>query len=101
MDIPVSCTLEPAEARSQLGEWQEMLRQVVGASERVSPNRLELTLLPEADIGSVVELSQREAACCAFFSFSIAIRADRLVFAVEVPNGAVAILDQLTSGTAA
>lgn len=69
-------------------------------SERVSPNRLELKLLPNADIRSVISLAQREAACCAFFSFTIEIEADRLVLAVEVPNDAVETLDQLVSDTA-
>ena len=95
--IPIACTLQPSDARSQLGEWQEVLDQVVGGRERVSPNRLELSLLPEVDIGSVIGLAQREAACCAFFSFAIEIWADRLVLTVEVPNDAVEILDQLVS----
>jgi hypothetical protein len=98
--IPIVCTLQPSDARSQLGEWQEVLRSVMDGAERVSPNRLELSLLPDADIGSVISLAQREAACCAFFSFAIEIQADRLVLAVEVPNDAVEILDQLVSSTA-
>ena len=69
-------------------------------SERVAPNRLQLTLLPDADTGSVISLAQREVACCAFFSFTIDIRADRLVLAVEVPDGALEILDELYSGNA-
>ena len=69
-------------------------------AERVSPTRLELALSPDADLGSVVSLAQREAACCAFFSFAIEIQADRLVLVVEVPNDAVEILDQLISSTA-
>lgn len=93
----MACTLEPGDVRSQLGEWQEALRQDVDRSERVSPNRLELSLLPDADIGSVITLAQRETACCAFFSFTIEIQADRLVLAVEVPNDAVEILDQLVT----
>lgn len=67
--------------------------------ERVSPNRLELSLLPDADIESVVGLAQREIACCSFFSFAIEIQADRLVLAVEVPNDAIEILDQLIPST--
>ena len=93
--IPISCTLQVNDARSQLGEWREVFRRIVNGSERVSPNRLELGLLPETDIGSVISLAQREVACCAFFSFAIEIEADRLVLAVEVPNDAVEILDQL------
>lgn len=100
MKIPIACTLQPSEARSQLGEWREVLHQVTNRSERVSPNRLEVGLLPDADIGLVIDLAQREAACCTFFSFAIEIQADRLVLAVEVPNAAVEVLDQLVSSTA-
>jgi hypothetical protein len=98
--IPIACTLQPSDARSQLSEWQEMLRRVMDGSERVSSNRLELSLLPDADIGSVVSLAQRETACCAFFSFTIEIEADRVLLVVEVPNEAVEILDLLSSTAA-
>jgi hypothetical protein len=98
--VPIACSLRPDDARSQLDEWQEMLRQVMDGAERVSPNRLELGLLPNADIESVISLARREAACCVFFSFAIEIQADRLVLTVEVPNDAVEILDQLVPSTA-
>ena len=91
----MACTLEPDDARSQLGEWQELLQRVVGRSERPTPNRLELNLIPDSEIESVVGLARREAACCPFFSFSIVIRADRLVLVIEVPDNAVEILDDL------
>ena len=85
--------LNSASGRSSSGEsWVR--------AERVSPVRLELRLLPEADIGAVINLAQLEAACCAFFSFTIEIEADRLVLAVEVPSDAVEALDQLVSDTA-
>jgi hypothetical protein len=98
--IPIACTLQPSDARSQLGEWQEMLHQVTNRSERVLPNRLELSLIPDADIGPLISLAQREAACCTFFSFAIVIQADRLILAVGVPDNAAEILDQLVSSTA-
>lgn len=98
--IPIACTLQPGDARSQLGEWQEVLGQVVDGRERVSPNRLEFRLSPGADIAAVISLAQREVSCCAFFSFAIEIQADRLVLAVEVPNDAVETLDQLVSSAA-
>jgi len=100
VDIPIACTLEPNDARSQLGEWHEILHRVVDGTERVSPSRLEFSLLPDVDIASVINLAQREVTCCAFFSFSIEIRADHLVLSVQVPNEAVEILDQLVSGIA-
>ena len=68
-----------------------MLPRVTNGAVRVSPTRLELTIKPDADIGPLVNLAQREAACCAFFSFSIEIQAARLVLddAVEILNGLV------------
>ncbi len=76
-----------------------MLQGVVDRFERASPNRLELDLRPGADIGAVISLAQREAACCPFFSFTIEIGSDRLVLTVEVPTGAPEVLDQLVSDT--
>jgi hypothetical protein len=95
VEIPLACTLGPDDARSQLDEWRELLQRVAGRSERPAPNRLELSLIPDSEIESVVRLAQREAGCCPFFSFSIDIRADRLVLVVEVPDSAVEVLDHL------
>jgi hypothetical protein len=97
VSIPISCSLEPGDARSQLGEWQDVLLRVVDSSERVSPNRLELSIVPDSEVDAVIRLAQREAACCPFFRFTVEIGADRLVLAVEVPDDAVEILDQLVS----
>jgi hypothetical protein len=79
----------------QLGEWDEVLLQSVAGSERTAPGRLELTLVPDADIGALSALARREVACCPFFSFTLVIRTDQLMLAVEVPDDAVEILDQL------
>jgi hypothetical protein len=95
--VPIACSLEQSDAASRLGEWQELLRLVVGRSERVSPNRLELSLIPASDIVSAIGLAQREAACCPFFTFTLEIAAEHLVLVVEVPNDAVEILDQLVA----
>ncbi len=95
MNIPIACTLQPSDARSQLGEWQELHGRAIGRTERVSPTRLELTLLPQPDIESIIDLARREVACCPFFSFAIEIHAEHLVLAVNVPDDAIGILDQL------
>jgi hypothetical protein len=71
----------------------------VDGRERVSPNRLELRLAPDVDIGSVIGLAQREAASCTFFSFAVEIQTGCLVLVVEVPDDAVDILDELVSCT--
>jgi hypothetical protein len=99
MKVPISCSLEPTEAKSQLDEWKQ-LRRVLDQVERVSPRRLRLILLPDADVASVVALAQKEKACCPFFTFTIEIAADHLVFVVEVPADAIEILDNLVSGEA-
>ncbi len=95
--VPIACTLLPADASSQLRDWREMLPRLTSRSERISPNRLEHTLSPDADIRALLNLAQREAACCSFFSFSIEIQPDRLVLAVKVPDDAIEILDGLVA----
>ena len=97
MSIPISCSLQPGEARSQLGEWQDVILRVIDRSERVSPNRLELSLIPDSDVGAAIRLAQREAACCPFFTFTIEIGAEQLILVVEVPDDAIGVLDQLVS----
>jgi len=74
-----------------------VLLQAVDRSARVSPNRLELSLLPDSDVASIINLAQREAACCPFFPFAMEIQIDRLTLAVEVPDDAVEIPDQFGS----
>jgi hypothetical protein len=95
--IPISCSLEQSDAQSQLAEWQGVLRQVVYRSERVSPNRLELKLIPDSEIAPVIRLAQREVACCPFFTFTFEIGADGSVLAVDVPDDAIEILDHLAA----
>lgn len=99
MDVPIACSLEPGDARSQLAEWRTVLDRVVERSERTSPNRLEFALSPASDISPVIALARREAVCCPFFSFTVEIGAGRLVLAVQVPDDAVGVLDGFAAGT--
>ncbi len=97
MRIPVACRLESADAQAQAGEWQELLRRIAEDPRRISSNRLELHLSPGAEVTSVIDLAQREMACCPFFSFSIEIEADGLLLVIEVPDSAASVLDRFTS----
>ena len=97
MKIPIACTLEPGAARLQLGEWQDTVCQAVRSSVRVSANRLELGLLPGAEVEPIVHLAQRETRCCPFFTFSLEIHAERLTLVVEATDEAVEALDQVVS----
>lgn len=94
--IPITCSLEPGAANAQLGEWRELLGRV-DHRDRVSPTRLELSPLRDSDIVEVVQLAQREVACCPFFTFFIEIRHERLLLAIEVPTDAIEVLDELMS----
>jgi hypothetical protein len=89
--------LDPEGAKSQWGEWQELLGKAVTRRERVTSNRLELTLSSKCDVGSLVRLAQREVECCPFFRFTLILEVNSLALIVEVSDGAVEILDQLTS----
>jgi hypothetical protein len=92
--IPIACSLEPEVAHAQLGEWRQLLGRV-DHRERVSPTRLELSPLRESDIVDVVRLARREVACCPFFTFAIEIGHERLILAIEVPDEAVGVLDEV------
>ena len=97
MKIPIACSLDSDSARTQLNEWQEQLGNAVAHRERVTANRLELTLSSKCDVGSLVNLAQREVECCPFFRFTLAIEVDGVVLSVEVPDDAVEILNQMES----
>ena len=95
MTIPIACSLTPSAARSQLDEWRELLDAAVVRRRRISAGRLELDIDPAfRPLDDLVGLARREAACCGFFAFSLAIDAELLTFVIEVPPGAEAVLDQ-------
>jgi len=93
MEIPLACELDADAARAQVDEWSDLLARSVDGSTRVAPGRAELRLRQGADVGEVVALAQREARCCGFFRFRLAIGADRVTLVVEVPDAAAPALD--------
>jgi hypothetical protein len=99
---PIACTLEAGAARAQLDEWRELLAGAVEGRHRVSTGRLELTLSSGFDqVDALVRLAQRETACCAFFTFSIAIGAEALTLVIQAPDGAESILDNFADAAGA
>lgn len=94
--IPVACSLDARAAKAQLDEWRGLLGRVVHR-QRVSPTRLELSPLRDSDLVDIVQLAQREVACCPFFTFVIEIKHERLLLAIEVPTDAIEVLDELIS----
>jgi hypothetical protein len=98
MQTPIACTLEAGAARAQLDEWRDLLADTVERRHRVSTGRLELVLSSGFDqVDALVRLAQRETACCAFFTFSVAIRAEALILVIEAPDDAEAILDDFAN----
>jgi hypothetical protein len=94
VDIPIACSLTPAGAQSQLGEWRTLLAAAVTGVQRPAPTTLMLRLREDpGQLAAVVALAQREKACCPFFGFAIEIAADGLTLQVTVPPDAVSLLD--------
>ncbi len=97
METPTACTLDADSARARIEEWQAVGVRAVGHARRAGPGRLELTLLPDADVGSILRLAQEEVACCAFFRFSFTVDPESVTVAISVPDEASSILDQFAS----
>jgi hypothetical protein len=98
VETPIACALEPGAARAQLDAWRDLLDGAIERRTRVATGRLELVLSSGFDqVDALVRLAQRETTCCAFFTFSVAVRADGLTLVVEVPDDAAAILDDFAN----
>ncbi len=95
VETPIACSLDAASARSQLGEWRVLVERDVVRTERADEGRVVLVLRPGLDVGKVVDLAQREVACCPFFSFTLEIRDSCLALVVGAPAEASVLLDTL------
>lgn len=92
--VPIACSLTAGAARSQMGEWRELLTASVVAAERISPTTVSFQLGEDLDqLSAIVRLAQREKACCPFFDFAILIDTDRVALRISVPADAIDILD--------
>jgi hypothetical protein len=97
MEAPIACTLDTEAAHDRIGEWRAVGVRSVASAYRYGPGRLELTLLPDADVESILRLARQEVACCAFFRFSLTIAAESVTLAIGVPDEASSVLDQFAS----
>jgi hypothetical protein len=98
MEPSVVCWLDGASARSQVAEWRALLASIVATVEWTSPTSVTMELHPDSgSLATLVALVKREAACCAFFRFTLEIdeRGSRL--AVAVPADATSILQDFVS----
>jgi hypothetical protein len=102
VEIPIACTLSEKQAHAQLGEWQELVARSVRRTSRVASTRLDLTLRSDlVDLISLVRLVQREKECCAFFEFTLDIKADAVALVIEVPEEADGVLDEFVASISA
>jgi hypothetical protein len=99
-EIPVACALPDDAARSQLDEWRRLTDSPSVTVERASPTELAIHLGAGADIPVVIDLAQREKACCPFFEFSLDIGAESSCLRLRVPDDAAPVLDGLLAGRA-
>ena len=95
MEIPIACSLEASDARAQLDEWKELFSNAMTRVDRVAPTRFEVSFRPDLlELSELVQLAQREKACCPFFNFTLIIDSAMTTFVVEVPDDASSVLDQ-------
>jgi hypothetical protein len=93
MEIPASCTLPSAERPLRLAEFAGLFATSTRAVDRVSPTRLRLRLDDDPGvIATARDLAAREAACCAFFTFTFG---DGGELTVDVPPVQALVLDGL------
>jgi hypothetical protein len=98
MKVPIACTLSPEDAADRVEEWRSALVTTVTRIARLAPARAELRLVGEpGDIAMLVNLTQREKACCELFGFAFEVASDAVTLVVSVPNDAVEVLDGFTA----
>ncbi|MGH3383449.1 MAG: hypothetical protein ACRDO1_02610 [Nocardioidaceae bacterium] len=97
-----ACTLPTVEQPLRVAEFDALFAQHVVKVERLSPTRLGLLLSgPEGLAGEVTDLTDRETACCSFFTFTVSApddgqsEAGRLRLDIEVPAARADVLTAL------
>ena len=91
---PDACTLLTAEQPLRLAEFDALFANHIIGVKRVTPTRLVLTLTGPPDLpAQVMDLTDRESACCSFFTFTVSTDQDsgsgsRVRLDVAVPAAA-------------
>lgn len=99
---PDACTLPTADQPLRLAEFDALFTNHTIGVDRVTPTGLVLTLTGPPDLAAQVkDLTDRESACCSFFTFTVSTDEDsgtesRVRLDVVVPDAHVDVLDALT-----
>jgi hypothetical protein len=91
-----SCTLPTEGQAARLAAFEDLFRTAVTGIERPAPTRLRLNLAPAA-AATAADLAVREADCCGFFTFSLAIGAGRLDMDITVSEPRTGVLDGIAA----
>jgi hypothetical protein len=97
---PAACTLPTVDRPLRVAEFDDLFTTALRGQQRLSPTHLSWHLDPVAE-AVARDLTERETACCSFFSFSFAADGDALRLDVEVPAAHIRVLDALAGRAAA
>ncbi len=94
LSLTDSCTLPVAERPLRAAEFDALFAAYLVGLEPITPTRLSMLLAgSEGLLGMVRDLTERESACCSFFTFTLAPADDGAVrLDVEVPPARAAVL---------
>lgn len=97
-DVPIACTLSPAELPDRLAGARELGAQALRGLE-VSDRRAVLRFAGHRE--DVDALVAAESACCAFFEFGVREDGDRVELEIRTPEGGELVLRGLVAGVVA
>lgn len=92
--VPIACTLSSAEAADRSTVWADLLARVTERQATIEGVRLRLPAEPDV-VARAAELAVREAECCAFFSFTVAVDSAGAWLDVAAPHEGRAVLEAL------
>jgi hypothetical protein len=86
--IPASCTLPTGEQPLRRKEFDELFAHDVRAVHAESPDRIRLELHVDPGVAArAASLAVKEAGCCSFFAFELAIGGGTLSLAISTAPG--------------
>jgi hypothetical protein len=97
--VPADACSLPTEGQvARLAAFEDLFRTAVTGIERPAPTRLRLNLASDpAAAATAADLAVREADCCGFFTFSLAVGAGHLDMDITVPAPRAGVLDGIAA----
>ncbi len=94
-----SCTLPIVDRPLRVAEFDEVFTMALRAIERVEATHLRLVLDPSVE-ARARDVTEREAACCSFFTFTLTLCGDDLHLDVQVHTAHTDVLDAFSARAA-